>query len=42
MLQKKKKINIIKKLQEELRIETTKRRMKEKPLSFKMKNKEIA
>ena len=38
----KEKINIIKKLEEELRIETTKRRMKEKPVSFKMKNKEIA
>ena len=28
-------------LEEDLRIETLKRRRKEKPLSFKMKNKEI-
>ena len=38
----KEKINGIKELKEDIRIETVKRRMKEKPASFKMKNKEIA
>ena len=35
-------INKINELEENVRIETIKRRMKEKPVSFKMKNKEIA
>ena len=38
----KEKINKINKLEEDLRIKTVKRRMKEKPVSFKIKNKEIA
>ena len=38
----KEEINKINELQEYLRIETVKRRMKEKPMIFKIKNKEIA
>ena len=38
----KEKINKINELEQDLRIKTVKRRMKEKPVSFKMKNKEIA
>ena len=38
----KEKINRIDKLEKDLRVETVKRRIKEKPVSFKMKNKEIA
>ena len=38
----KEKINRINELEEDLRIETVKRKMKEKPVSFKMKNKEVA
>ena len=37
----KERINKINKLEEDLRIETVKRRMKKKTVSFKMKNKEI-
>ena len=38
----KEKINKINELEKDLRTETVKRRMKEKPVSFKMENKEIA
>ena len=38
----KEKINRINQLAEDLRIETVNRRMKEQPVSFKMKNKQIA
>ena len=38
----KEKLIRINEIEEDLRIETVKRRMKEKPMSFKMKNKEIA
>ena len=38
----KEKINKINELKEDLRTETLERKMKEKPVSFKMKNKEIA
>ena len=37
----KEKLNRINELEEDLRIETVKRKMKEKPLSFKIKKKEI-
>ena len=38
----KEKINKINELEEDLRKETVKKRVKGKPVSFKMKNKEIA
>ena len=38
----KEKINKINELEKDLRTETVKRRMKEKPVSFKMENKDIA
>ena len=42
MLQEKKKKIKINDLEQDLRIETLNRRMKQKPISIKMKNKEIA